>query len=121
MHLVAHGYWLILHTLACFYLAKILLCFETADQLLTWCACDRQVALTRQGLPEKALQAVRLLLAPARLMEEHAAADFHKQVDGLHEESCLQVSCVFVRLFVVLVTPTTSGKANMAVVIKFMT
>lgn len=121
MHLAAHGYWLILHTLACFYLAKILLCFETADQLLTSCACDRQVALTRQGLPEKALQAVRLLLAPARLMEEHAAADFHKQVDALHEESCLQVSCVFVRLSVVLVTPTTSGKANMAVVIKFMT
>lgn len=77
-----------------------------ANQLLTWYACDNQVALTRQGLPEKALQAVRLLLAPARLIEQHAAADFQKQVDALHEESCLQVCHVFVRLFVLLTMST---------------
>lgn len=69
------------------------------------------MALTRQGLPEKALQAVRLLLAPAGLMEQHAAADFRKQVDALHEESCLQVSCVFVRLFAVSIMLPTSGIA----------
>ena len=83
--------------------------FERARQLLTGYACDHQVALTRQGLPEKALQAVRLLLAPAGLMEQHAAADFQKQVDALHEESCLQVCHVFMALLVVMMTTSTTS------------
>ena len=50
-----------------------------------------QVTLTRQGLPQGALQAVRMLLASDQLYQQHAAADFAKQVDALHEETCLQV------------------------------
>ena len=92
---------LLLHTRASFFSTTFLvqICVK-ADQLLTWYVCDHQVALTRQGLPEKALHAVRMLLAPARLTEQHAASDFQKQVDALHEESCLQVRHVCVRLFV---------------------
>ena len=58
---------------------------------LTGHAVTLQVALTRQGLPEKALQAVRMVLAPAQLLQQRSAADFRQQVDPLHEESCLQV------------------------------
>ena len=50
-----------------------------------------QVALTRQGMPAKALQAVRMLLASEQLHSQRSAADFAKQIDPLHEESCLQV------------------------------
>ncbi|KAL3142083.1 hypothetical protein ABBQ32_004708 [Trebouxia sp. C0010 RCD-2024] len=50
----------------------------------------QKVALTRQGLPDKALQTVRMVLASAHLLEQHSAADFRQQVDALHEESCLQ-------------------------------
>ncbi len=42
-------------------------------------------------MPTKALQAVRRLLASAQLHSLHSAADFEKQVEPLHEESCLQV------------------------------
>lgn len=49
-----------------------------------------QVALTRQGIPAKALQAVRMLLASEQLHSQRSAADFTKQMDPLHEESCLQ-------------------------------
>ena len=50
-----------------------------------------QVALTKQGIPAKTLQAVRMLLAPQDLYDQHGVADFAQQVDAMHEESCLQV------------------------------
>ncbi len=60
--------------------------------LLWWLhASLLQVALTRQGMPAKALQAVRMLLASEQLHSQRSAADFAKQIDPLHEESCLQV------------------------------
>lgn len=42
-------------------------------------------------MPAKALQAVRMLLAPEQLHSQRSAADFEKQMDPLNEESCLQV------------------------------
>ena len=42
-------------------------------------------------MPAKALQAVRMLLASEQLHSQRSAADFVKQIDPLHEESCLQV------------------------------
>ena len=50
-----------------------------------------QVALTKQGMPPKALQAIRMLLASRNLYSSHSVADFEKQIDPLHEETCLQV------------------------------
>ena len=50
-----------------------------------------QVALTKQGMPPKALQAIRMLLASHNLYSSHSVADFEKQIDPLHEETCLQV------------------------------
>lgn len=60
-----------------------------ADVCAMWLS---QVELTRQGLPKKTLQAVRLLLAPQDLYKQHSVADFQKQVDALHETSSLQVT-----------------------------
>lgn len=50
----------------------------------------QQVALTKQGMPAKALQATRMLLASQQLHGQKSAADFEKPVDPMHEETCLQ-------------------------------
>ena len=50
-----------------------------------------QVALTKQGIPAKALQATRMLLASQQLHGQKSAADFEKLIDPMHEETCLQV------------------------------
>ncbi len=45
-------------------------------------------------MPAKALKAVRMVLASEQLHSQRSAADFAKQVDPLHEESCLQVMLI---------------------------
>lgn len=50
-----------------------------------------QVTLTKQGIPAKALQAIRMLLASKQARSQKSAADFEKQSDLMHEETCLEV------------------------------